>query len=178
MADVPLTPKQEAFCLAYLEAGNASEAYRHAYDAACMAPATVHRKAKALLDNGKIAARLSALRAPAAEQAQVTLAGHLEALARLRDDAWRAGRYGSAIQAEIARGKAGGVHVERHEHRGTGAAVSVYLPENMREAFPPQMVAALLERLGRGMHACTDEELLAIATSGQQDQSNGPEAAA
>lgn len=26
-----LTPKQEAFCLAYLETGNASEAYRHVY---------------------------------------------------------------------------------------------------------------------------------------------------
>ena len=27
-----LTPKQESFCLAYIETGNASEAYRQAYD--------------------------------------------------------------------------------------------------------------------------------------------------
>ncbi|SQE31532.1 Terminase small subunit [Mannheimia haemolytica] len=27
-----LTPKQEAFCLAYIETGNASEAYRQAYE--------------------------------------------------------------------------------------------------------------------------------------------------
>ena len=35
-----LTPKQEAFCLAYMETGNASEAYRRAYDADNMKPAT------------------------------------------------------------------------------------------------------------------------------------------
>ena len=32
MADNKLTPKQEAFILAYLETGNASEAYRRAYN--------------------------------------------------------------------------------------------------------------------------------------------------
>ena len=57
-----MTPKQEAFCLAYVETGNASEAYRRAYDAARMKPGTVNRKAKELLDNGKIAARVDELR--------------------------------------------------------------------------------------------------------------------
>ncbi|HYH63355.1 MAG TPA: terminase small subunit [Urbifossiella sp.] len=56
-----LTPKQEAFCLRYIETGNASEAYRLSYDAADMKPETVNRKAKELLDNGKIAARVTAL---------------------------------------------------------------------------------------------------------------------
>ncbi len=51
---MPLTPKQEKFCLAYLETGNASEAYRRAYNAAKMKAATVNRNAKALLDNTKI----------------------------------------------------------------------------------------------------------------------------
>ena len=57
-----MTPKQEAFCLAYVETGNASEAYRRAYDAARMKPGTVNRKAKELLDNGKITARVDELR--------------------------------------------------------------------------------------------------------------------
>jgi len=57
-----VTPKQEAFCLAYVETGNASEAYRRAYDAARMKPGTVNRKAKELLDNGKITARVDELR--------------------------------------------------------------------------------------------------------------------
>ena len=73
-----LTPKQEAFCFGYLETGNASEAYRRAYDAAGMKAPTINRKAKELLDNGKIAARLAELRKPAADAAQVTLEGHLK----------------------------------------------------------------------------------------------------
>ncbi|MGU9998175.1 terminase small subunit, partial [Bordetella avium] len=37
-----LTPKQEAFALAYVETGNASEAYRRAYSAERMKPETVN----------------------------------------------------------------------------------------------------------------------------------------
>ena len=58
-----LTLKQEAFCVEYLKnGGNASAAYRAAYDAGGMKPATINRKAKELMDNGKIAARLGAVR--------------------------------------------------------------------------------------------------------------------
>jgi len=68
-----LTPKQEAFCLAYIETGNASEAYRNAYNAAGMKSATVNRSAKELLENPKITARLSALRERAVERTMVTV---------------------------------------------------------------------------------------------------------
>lgn len=110
-----LTPKQEAFCHKYVETGNASEAYRHAYDAGGMKPASVNRKAKELLDNGKIAARLAELRAPAAEAAQITLESHLRRLGELSTAAQEAGQMAAAITAEIARGKAAGVHVEKSE---------------------------------------------------------------
>jgi len=53
-----LSSKQEIFCQRYLELGNASNAYREAYDAIQMKPTTVNHKAKELLDNGKITARL------------------------------------------------------------------------------------------------------------------------
>ena len=66
-----LTIKQEAFCLAYIESGNASAAYRSAYNAGRMKPATINRKAKELLDNGKIAARLQVLSAELNERAMV-----------------------------------------------------------------------------------------------------------
>ena len=108
-----LTQKQENFCLAYIETGNASEAYRKAYNADGMKPETVNRKAKELLDNGKITARLEELRKPVAESAQITLAQHLSTLEELRELAKEEGKYGPAIQAEIARGKAAGLYVER-----------------------------------------------------------------
>ena len=64
-----LTPKQEAFCLAYTETGNASEAYRQAYPRARnWKPETVHREAHALLNNPKISTRLDELKAALVER--------------------------------------------------------------------------------------------------------------
>jgi hypothetical protein len=63
-----LTPKQETFVLAYLETGNASEAYRRAYDSGKMLPGTINRKAFELLENGKITARIADLKAILAEK--------------------------------------------------------------------------------------------------------------
>ena len=69
-----LTPKQEAFCLSYIETGNASEAYRQAYDVGLKTkPETVNRKAKELLDNGKITARVEELRERACKAFDVTI---------------------------------------------------------------------------------------------------------
>lgn len=67
-----LTIKQEKFCNKYLECGNASEAYRYAYDCSKMNPATVHRKAAELLNNGKITARLDELRAEWVSKSDIT----------------------------------------------------------------------------------------------------------
>lgn len=117
-----LTQKQEAFCVAYIETGNASEAYRRAYEAGKMAAATVNRNAKELMDNPKIATRLQELRAPVVERAQITLETHLNDLKRLRDMAEASEKYGPAIQAEIARGKASGLYVEKLEHTGKDGA--------------------------------------------------------
>ena len=56
MPAIALTPKQRAFCYKYIETGNASLAYREIYDCSKSKPLTISRKAKELLDNGKIAA--------------------------------------------------------------------------------------------------------------------------
>lgn len=54
-----LTIKQEKFCNKYIECGNASEAYRFAYDCSRMKTESVNRLANALLnDNIKIASRV------------------------------------------------------------------------------------------------------------------------
>jgi len=84
-----------------------------------MAPETINRKAKELLDNGKIGTRLSALRAPAVEKAQMTLESHLNDLRALRDKAERAEKYSAAVAAEVARGRASGFYTEKLEHSGS-----------------------------------------------------------
>ena len=61
MAGLNLTPKQEKFCQLYIELGNASEAYRQAYDASRMKAETINTKAKELLKHGLITVRISEL---------------------------------------------------------------------------------------------------------------------
>lgn len=80
-----LTPKQESFCLAYLETGNASEAYRLAYAAGKMKPETINRTAKELLDNPKIAARLEELTKAATSKAVMTRQRALERLSLIAE---------------------------------------------------------------------------------------------
>jgi phage terminase small subunit len=80
MAD-KLTPKQEAFVLAYLETGNASEAYRQCYDVSPdTKPNTVEKRACELLKNGKVAGRIAALQGKAEQRAVLDKAWVLERL--------------------------------------------------------------------------------------------------
>jgi len=110
-----LTPKQERFCLSYIETGNASEAYRRSYDASRMKSETINRNAKALLDNSKIATRLAEIRKPAIEAAQITLKSHLKRLNDLSDMAVTEKQYSAAIAAEVSRGKASGFYIDKRE---------------------------------------------------------------
>ena len=68
-----LTLKQENFCLAYIETGNATEAYRRAYNTERMKPETANRNAKLMLDDNKIATRLAEFKKPIIEKTQLTL---------------------------------------------------------------------------------------------------------
>lgn len=69
-----LQPKQEKFCQLYIELGNASEAYRQAYDASKMKPETIKRKAQELLENGTITATyIAELKAEHKERHNITV---------------------------------------------------------------------------------------------------------
>lgn len=57
-----LTAKQEAFAQAIADGLNQSDAYRKAYDVEAMKPQSINRKAKELMDNGKITARIDELK--------------------------------------------------------------------------------------------------------------------
>lgn len=113
-----LTAKQEAFCLAYIETNNASEAYRRTYDAARMKPETINKRSSELMQDGAITGRLEQLRAPVRDRAQITLESHLERLNHLSLMAEKAEQYGAAIKAEESRGKVSGLYVEKIEHSG------------------------------------------------------------
>jgi len=72
MRENELTPKQEAFCNYYIEGGNASSAYRLAYNAVNMKPETVNVKAAELLANGKVSVRVEELKNELKERSDIT----------------------------------------------------------------------------------------------------------
>jgi phage terminase small subunit len=112
-----LTSKQENFCHAFIELGNASDAYRAAYDADEMLPNTINRKAHDLINNGKIAARIEELRAPVVERVRITLESHLDELERLKEIALQKDNINAALTAEMGRAKAAGLYVTKVESK-------------------------------------------------------------
>jgi phage terminase small subunit len=72
--DTRPTLKQERFAVVYAATGNASEAYRQAYDVReGTKEETIHQAACRILKNSKVAARVNELRAEVRERAGVTL---------------------------------------------------------------------------------------------------------
>ena len=72
MAGGKLSQKQEMFCVKYAKHGNATRAYKEAYNAENMKPATINRKAVELFENGKITARIEELNQMAVSDAVMT----------------------------------------------------------------------------------------------------------
>ena len=87
MAGGKLSQKQEVFCISYAKHGNATRAYKEAYNAENMKPATIYVKACELLKNGKIEVRLKELNQMAVSDAVMTKQEALQLLsvkARIR----------------------------------------------------------------------------------------------
>ena len=110
-----LTAKRIAFAEAVASGQTQAGAYRIAFNAQKMLPKTIQECASKLMADSQIKERVAELRAPIALKAQITLESHLEDLQRLRNMAAKEKQYGAAIAAEIARGKAAGVHIEKNE---------------------------------------------------------------
>jgi len=68
-----LTIKQEKFCMAYVETGNASEAYRLSYNAERMKPDNVRKRAFELLQNSYITGTIERLQTAASERHEITV---------------------------------------------------------------------------------------------------------
>jgi hypothetical protein len=95
-----------------------------------MKPETITKRASELMKDGVITGRLAELRQPVIERAQLSLEQHLDDLKQLRDKAEKEGKFGPAIQAEIARGKAAGLYIDRSEITGPdGGPIQHAAPE-------------------------------------------------
>lgn len=101
-----LTIKQEKFCQLYVEKGNASEAYRLAYDADNMKLETINNKAHILLKKGKIGARISELKKKAEKRHDITVDKLLSELEEARIAALTAQTVQTSAAVAATMGKA------------------------------------------------------------------------
>ena len=115
-----LTPKQEAFAMAFFETGNAAEAYRRAYDVSDKArDEWLYVEASQLIDHPKVALRLKELSEQAAQLSIYTRHKAMEELEEARQVALREGQSGGAVSATTAKVKLCGYDKPtRVEHTG------------------------------------------------------------
>lgn len=114
MADA-LTLKQEEFCRKYIESGNASEAYRRAYNAKNMKNETIHRAAFELLENPKVATILEELKAEMRCRHDVTVESLCQELEADRQLARQNGQAGAAMTATMDIAKLHGLLIEKRQ---------------------------------------------------------------
>lgn len=121
-----LTPKQEAFCQAYIETGNASEAYRTAYAADKMKPETINRNAKALLDNSKIATRVAELQGEIKQRHNVTVDSLIAELEEARKAALSAEtpQSSAAVAATMGKAKLVGLDKQIVDHTSSDGSMT------------------------------------------------------
>lgn len=114
-----LTPKQQAFALAYVETGNASEAYRQAYDAENSSAETVKVEASRLLSNPNIALTVVSLQAEARERTLVTIESLTRELNEDRELARKLEMPAAAVSAVMGKAKLHGLITDKSKNETT-----------------------------------------------------------
>ena len=133
-----LTIKQEKFCMVYIETGNASEAYRQAYNAENMKEASINVNACKLLTDAKIAPRIKELKSGHVKRHELTIDDLVKELEEARACALNGEtkQTSAAVAATMGKAKLLGLVVDKTDIKLT----------NIKEL--------------------TNEQLAAIATSG------------
>lgn len=121
-----LTPKQEKFCQVYLETGNASEAYRQAYNVSAKAKAsTINRSAHEVLEHPKVSARIEELRLETLRRHEVTVDTLISELEEARRVGKDRGQAAAMVQATMSKAKLLGIEGSEDDENATPQAVKV-----------------------------------------------------
>jgi phage terminase small subunit len=136
MAKSKLTPKQEAFALAYVETGNASEAYRRSYNIKSSTPQAVWVSACRVLADAKVSLRVAQLQERAVKRHDVTIDSLTQELDEDRELARRLGMPSSAISAVMGKAKLHGLAADRQLVGGDPNAppIAVAITVNFKSA--------------------------------------------
>jgi phage terminase small subunit len=101
-----MTPKQEEFARAFVETGNASEAYRRAYNAENMKRESIAVEACKLLDDPNVSQMVEALKEEALQRHRLTVDDLLRELEEARMAAYQQEKPQAAAMVAASMGKA------------------------------------------------------------------------
>lgn len=99
-----LSPKQEKFCQLYVELGNASEAYRRAYNSTAKQESVAVNASK-LLSETNVSLRVEEIREALKANHGITLKNILDELEEARKLALETGTASSAVAASMGKAK-------------------------------------------------------------------------
>lgn len=118
-----MTPKQEAFARAYVETGNASEAYRQCYSAESMSQNAIWVEASKLVQHPEVTLRVQELQASAQKRTAITVDYITDMLVRAAKKAEDETKGASAlVSAAMGLGKLHGHITEKREVRHLSGA--------------------------------------------------------
>lgn len=140
------TDKMELFCLAYVETGNASEAYRRSYNTANMAEKTAQREGYNTLQRPQVQARLEELRNQVMERHEITVDTLLAELEEARKAALGAEtpQTSAAVSATMGKAKLLGLDKKIVELTGKNGAP---IETNSTVTVDQKALSAVLDRL-------------------------------
>ena len=110
----PLTPKHKKFCKLYTQGLSAAASARKAGFTTKMISSKVQGSAM-IRKNPLVVNYIIELLQAEQERANVSMGSHLTELSQLRDQAVDSGQVAAAISAEVSRGRAAGLYIERKE---------------------------------------------------------------
>lgn len=138
------TDKMENFCLAYVETGNASEAYRLSYSAEKMDPKSVCREAWIVLQKPQVQARIDELREIVMERHEITVDTLLIELEEARKLAIAGSQASAAVGATMGKAKLLGLDKKIVEITGkNGGAINTSSTITVTE----KVMNSMLDRL-------------------------------
>lgn len=117
-----LTQKQENFCLSYVAQGNASAAYRTAYNADNMGEESIRVEAYKVMSRPHVSLRIEQLKAAAAKRNEITVDDLIAELEEARQVALSAEtpQTSAAIAGTMGKAKLLGMDKQVMEHQGPG----------------------------------------------------------
>ena len=142
-----MTIKQELFAQAYIETGNASEAYKRAYNTQANAN-TVNRKASQLLKHPEVIKLLADLQAIHRQRHTITMDHILQELEQSRLLALENIQCSAAISATMGKAKLLGLDKQVIEHKGILTPVFNFQPVKPAADLTEEELSAELAKYG------------------------------